>query len=297
MTTTIRTNASGFVEFDSRNFRRNGDRTHWVRQNADGSLTFNRGKGVLSEEYAADLEALLAQYGKSFDDLCAAPDGRLTVTAADMVQEEEPVEEVHAEEEAEAPAENERFSYDTASLPAEVLIFSDDQWGDEEYAMKSWEDFHEVFLNTWNYTEEEYNALCEMESSESGIYPAYHIASNVYLMSGTNRYYELAGFGEGDNICDVVELQKCMTMTGAEIKDVDPEEYEGDRFFVFAYGKNYRTGTHYEQEEVTTMEELKFQLTAGQGMEEELFDAPADQAALIDETSHDFYAMEDIYNA
>lgn len=185
----------------------------------------------------------------------------------------------------------------TASLPAEVLIISGDQWGDTEYAMKSWEDFREVFIDTWNHTEEEYNNLCEMEPSESGIYPAPHITSNVYLMSGTDRYYELAGFGEGDNICDVVHLQKCMTMTGAEIKDADPEEYEGDRFFVSAYGKNYRTGTRYEREEVTTMAELKFQLTAGQEMEEEFFDAPADQAALIDETLHDFYAMEDIYDA
>ena len=185
----------------------------------------------------------------------------------------------------------------TASLPDEVLIISGDQWGDTEYAMKSWEDFHEVYINTWNHTEEEYDALCEMDAAESGIYPAPHITSNVYLMSGTDRYYELAGFGEGHNICDVAELQKCMAMTGAEIKAADPEEYGDDRFFVSAYGKNWRTGTHYDREEVTTMAELKLQLTAGQEMEEEFFDAPEDMAALIDETPHDFYAMEDIYDA
>lgn len=61
-------NAEGFIIFANRNFSRRGDKGTWARYDSrTGMLIVNKaGKGLISEEFTAEMEAFCAQYGIDF---------------------------------------------------------------------------------------------------------------------------------------------------------------------------------------------------------------------------------------
>lgn len=68
-TPAIRTNDAGFVMFQHRNFRFNGDRNAWARVEKNGTITVCMGRGIMSDEYMAELSDFCAAHGRNFSDL------------------------------------------------------------------------------------------------------------------------------------------------------------------------------------------------------------------------------------
>lgn len=101
----------GFINLPSRNWRRHGDRSSWIRFDAaTRRLTVCYGKGVMSDEYYAELVEFCGRYGIDFTALHTGE------RASVIVPEEQP-----AEAEQTAEAEEQAGEQASAGDDAEII--------------------------------------------------------------------------------------------------------------------------------------------------------------------------------
>ena len=102
----LRLNDSNFVIFNSRNFRRQGDKNTWARYDAsNNTLTVCKaGRGLMSDEFTAEMREFCASCGIDFDTMSCGQ--RVTV---ELEVEEPAVENVEVIEDV-------VLSYDVGSV-------------------------------------------------------------------------------------------------------------------------------------------------------------------------------------
>lgn len=85
----LRLNDSNFVIFNSRNFRRQGDKNTWARYDAPNNtlVICKAGRGLMSDEFTAEMREFCASCGIDFDAMSCGQ--RVTVELA-LIQRQLP---------------------------------------------------------------------------------------------------------------------------------------------------------------------------------------------------------------